>query len=203
MYTLGIDGGASSTKWTLRHLVDTSTIEGSSEPIDGHVYREDSRVRLVSVLREIKRFVGSEAITSIYAGITGISHESLNAVKEIFQGEFPGSVIEVVTDIFLGYQSHFDLGSGIYLYGGTGSIGIYIDEDSKLIRSGGWGYLLGDEGSGYWVGREAIRRTILKLEMESELEIFEKKILEVICADNWDKIKAFVYCQHRSAVGAY
>lgn len=47
-------------------------------------------------------------------------------------------------------------GVGIALICGTGSMAIGRNSAGQVVRSGGWGYLLGDEGSAYWVGREGI-----------------------------------------------
>lgn len=200
-YTLGIDGGASAAKWALRNS-EGNFIEGSSPPIDGHVYREDSRFRLESVLQEIKSKIGDSQVTSIYAGITGIGSESIEQVKNLMHQIFPQAKIEIVIDIVLGYRSNLDLGEGIFLYAGTGSIAIHITENGEIIRAGGWGYLLGDEGAGYWIGREAIRRTVAIMDMKVELEDFEQVILKRINAKNWDEVKAFVYSHDRSAIAA-
>ena len=43
---------------------------------------------------------------------------------------------------------------------GYGSIGYGRNERDEAARSGGWGYVLGDEGSGYWIGRAAIRAVL-------------------------------------------
>ena len=86
MLTLGIDGGATAAKWALRD--DSGKIkEGVSEPIDGHVYRPESKARLVKVLNEIKAAAGNEKISAIYAGITGTSSDPENngEIIEIFQ----------------------------------------------------------------------------------------------------------------------
>lgn len=202
-FTLGIDGGASAAKWAL--LDDAGKfIEGSSVAIDGHVYREDSRARLEKVLREISLRTGGEEVRSIYAGITGIGNrpESSEAVKAIVKEYFPTARIEIVIDMVLGFRSHFKLGEGIFLYAGTGSIAIHINQAEEIIRAGGWGYLLGDEGAGYWLGREAIRRVVSALDMKLSLERFESEILEVIGANDWDGVKSFVYSQDRSAIAS-
>lgn len=49
---------------------------------------------------------------------------------------------------------------GVVLVAGTGSIAYYFKEDGGTIRAGGWGYLLGDEGSGYDIGNQALRRVL-------------------------------------------
>ncbi|MDA8310590.1 MAG: ATPase [Actinomycetota bacterium] len=63
--------------------------------------------------------------------------------------------VAVVNDARLVLAAH-ELESGIALVAGTGSIAVGV-LDGREERAGGWGYLLGDEGSGYWVVREAMR----------------------------------------------
>jgi N-acetylglucosamine kinase len=49
---------------------------------------------------------------------------------------------------------------GIVVVAGTGSVAYGVDAAGRTARSGGWGYLLGDEGSAYWLGHAALRRAI-------------------------------------------
>jgi N-acetylglucosamine kinase-like BadF-type ATPase len=56
---------------------------------------------------------------------------------------------------------------GIALIAGTGSIAFGRNPDGRTKRCGGWGYLLGDEGSGYSVGRSALWHTLRDLESET------------------------------------
>ncbi len=55
---------------------------------------------------------------------------------------------------------------GIALIAGTGSIAFGRTADGRTKRCGGWGYLLGDEGSGYSVGRSALSHALRELESE-------------------------------------
>ncbi len=47
-------------------------------------------------------------------------------------------------------------GAGLVLIAGTGSIAFGRDRGNRSARAGGWGYVLADEGSGYWIGRQAL-----------------------------------------------
>jgi N-acetylglucosamine kinase-like BadF-type ATPase len=49
---------------------------------------------------------------------------------------------------------------GVVVIAGTGSIAYGIDGGGRAARSGGWGYLLGDEGGGYWIGRAALSAVV-------------------------------------------
>jgi N-acetylglucosamine kinase-like BadF-type ATPase len=59
---------------------------------------------------------------------------------------------------------------GIALIAGTGSIAFGRATDGRTKRCGGWGYLLGDEGSGYSVGRSALWLTLRELESETPIQ---------------------------------
>ena len=198
---LGIDGGASAAKWSLLRA-DGTFIDGVSLPVDGHIYRQTSRQRLIEVLLEIKEFAGSAPVSSIYAGLTGLGSESVIETREIFTSVFPNANIEVVLDIVLGFRSHFSFGEGIFLYAGTGSIAIHLDQNGNMYRAGGWGYLLGDEGGGYWIGIQAIRQLLTKIDTGEKFDEFDNEIVEILGGGSWDAIKTFVYSQDRSAIAA-
>ena len=53
---------------------------------------------------------------------------------------------------------------GVAVLAGTGSIALARSADGREARSGGWGYLLGDEGGAYWLGRQAITAYLRWLE---------------------------------------
>jgi N-acetylglucosamine kinase-like BadF-type ATPase len=62
----------------------------------------------------------------------------------------------IVNDALVALTAGADKGAGIVVICGTGSICYGRDEAGRAARSGGWGYILGDEGSGYWIGRRAL-----------------------------------------------
>lgn len=65
--------------------------------------------------------------------------------------------IEVVHDALIALDAAFDSGSGLVVIAGTGSVAIARTTGGTVRRVGGWGYLLGDPGSGYAVGRAGLR----------------------------------------------
>lgn len=203
MLTLGIDAGATATKWA---LLDSNGVfrEGTSLPMDGHINNEKSKIRILEVLKEIAIAAYPEKVSSIYAGITGIAETETGTIelRELFSRIFGDIPTHLVSDIELGYRANFTSGEGIYLYAGTGSIALHIDRAGKISRTGGWGYLLGDEGAGYWIGREAIRKTLLSLESNFPIptDSFESRVLRFIGCRDWKDIKSFVYTNDRAKV---
>jgi N-acetylglucosamine kinase-like BadF-type ATPase len=68
--------------------------------------------------------------------------------------------VEIVNDAHIALVAGAPEGSGIVLVAGTGSIAYGVDRQGTVARSGGWGYLLGDEGSAFWLGHAAVRQGI-------------------------------------------
>jgi len=66
----------------------------------------------------------------------------------------------VVNDALIALQAGIGDGPGIVVISGTGSIAYGRNRQGQAARAGGWGYVLGDEGSGYWIGRAAIRAVL-------------------------------------------
>lgn len=200
MHFLGIDAGASATKWVLINE-NGPVSSGILQAMDGHLYREASLERMRKVLGEISAKTKNVEITSVYMGITGVTHDG-SIEKEIYSVfSCPSTVI---SDIELAYRANFADGEGILLYAGTGSVAYAIDENGSVHQIGGWGYLLGDEGAGYWIGREAIRVALFKIEAKEEInqDSLTGQVLEKTKAHDWATVKSFVYSQDRSAIAA-
>jgi N-acetylglucosamine kinase-like BadF-type ATPase len=64
--------------------------------------------------------------------------------------------LEVTTDGEIALVAAFGVGPGILVSAGTGSIAYARDGHGQLHRAGGYGWQLGDEGGGYWIGRQAL-----------------------------------------------
>ncbi len=71
--------------------------------------------------------------------------------------------IAVVSDVLPVLAAGFE-GAGVALIAGTGSVAYARAEDGHLTRCGGWGYLLGDDGGGFAIGRAALRFALEDLE---------------------------------------
>jgi len=84
------------------------------------------------------------------------------------------------------------LTDGIAVIGGTGSIAVG-SWDGAVARAGGWGYLLGDEGSGYWIVRAAIRALLARLESGRPEGTLGACLLAAAGADDLTQLRAAFY----------
>ena len=115
MSFLGIDAGASATKWAVfdGHV---NGAHGRTLPMDGHIYKDTSVARIREVLTEIAE--KTSGITSVYAGITGLSlaEKDYAITKAIFAEYFPYAKFTGVSDMELAYRAHLEPGEGILIY---------------------------------------------------------------------------------------
>ncbi len=158
MAWLGIDGGGTKTQFVL--FGDDMRVErtfrlGTCHP--GQVGYDG----LTAVLREgVSLAVAAAAgpLAGVGLGLAGygqdpvIRRQMREAVAQAV-GELP---FELVNDVEEAWAASLGLRDGIVVICGTGSIG-YGRRGERALRAGGWGYQVGDEGSGYWMGTEVLR----------------------------------------------
>lgn len=198
MAYLGIDAGASATKWVVSDGL-VALARGTEAAMDAHLYRPDSLRRFDEVVSAIIAATDQYNIDSVLIGITGYSSKS--EIHENF-ARHSQATLRVMSDIELAYRANFPDTPGILIYAGTGSVAFTQAPDGELRRVGGWGYLLGDEGAGYWIGREAIRRTLELVDMDSSIspQSLPDLILQQMPSRDWNGIKNFVYSHDRSEI---
>ncbi len=112
------------------------------------------------LFRELLPEGAGTGIAHVVAGSGGVdTPDDAQRLRALIAPYAPGAEIEVVHDTRL-ILAAGGASTGIAVIAGTGSVAWGVRADGREARSGGWGYLLGDEGSGYWVAREAVRRTL-------------------------------------------
>lgn len=112
-----------------------------------------------AVLRRIAAATG-DGVEVVCAGAAGADTPASRAVLTgLLAQHFPGARIEVVHDTRI-ILAAADLDAGVVLVAGTGSVAWGRNTEGKEARSGGFGYLLGDEGGGYSVVRDAVREAL-------------------------------------------
>jgi N-acetylglucosamine kinase-like BadF-type ATPase len=166
VYVLGIDGGGTKTKGVIADhsgkVVAQHTV-GASNPNSMH--QSDVEKELVDLLSELKRQAGSAyfQLSVVYAGMSGVDRQDdQQLMKEMLQKSLPDGLgqnckIIVDNDAINALYSGTLGKPGIVNISGTGSITYGVNQNGERARVGGWGYLIGDPGSGYAIGRAALQ----------------------------------------------
>jgi len=121
--------------------------------------------QLRAICDELARATGGIPIQAICAGAAGVDTvEAEYRLRDLIRGLAPGATVRIVHDTEL-ILAAARLDHGVALIAGTGSVAWGRTSGSggapaRVARAGGWGYLLGDQGSGYWIAREAVRHSL-------------------------------------------
>jgi N-acetylglucosamine kinase-like BadF-type ATPase len=150
---LGLDIGGSRTRARLAEGGRTVAEAAAGSASLTAVGEPAAAAALDQVLVEL----GRPAVAAAVAGAAGCdTPDAQRRMRSLLAGVVPGAAVEVVHDTRL-VLAAAGLYAGIALIAGTGSIAYGVARGGAEARAGGWGHLLGDEGSGYWVVREAVR----------------------------------------------
>jgi N-acetylglucosamine kinase-like BadF-type ATPase len=92
----------------------------------------------------------------------------------------------------------------VVIISGTGSIAYGRNAAGEAARSGGWGYVLGDEGSGYWIGRAALRAVLRAADFRGPRTLLTQMLLDHFQVTHPQLLLHEVYHQHLkpAAIGA-
>ena len=187
MRYLGIDGGGSKTSFLLVDEYYNEICHIESGPSNWLSVGADAAKQAIT--QGISQL--TERPNIVCAGFAGAArHESAAFYKEVLESLIPGAQIIIESDAFIASIGAIGIDPGILLISGTGSIVIGRDKARNMFRIGGWGPYFGDEGSGFWIGREAVREALRSLDLQAPTEFSNriagrlglKSISEVVSA---------------------
>lgn len=215
---LGVDGGGTRTRLVLMEF-DGSTPQGrevarSIGPSSlVHPLRpRDAAMTVYRMVEALLDDVGADLpanphqppVGALWAGLAGAGRDGVRRqVEDALRGALDGSVerIQVGTDAEAAYHDAFGSQPGILLIGGTGSGVVARSPDGTSVRVGGWGPLLGDEGSGYAVGLTALRAVLAAKDGRGPMTELTR-IVQDLGLDAPDQLVDWVASADKSAIAA-
>jgi N-acetylglucosamine kinase-like BadF-type ATPase len=157
MHVIGIDAGGTKTVCLLADEHGTIASEARGAGANLHAAGE---LAVEKVLHEVmEEAIGDRPIVpaAICLGIAGVDREDeAQIVRAIMRRIGYKSRVVVVNDALIALVAGARDEPGILINAGTGSIVYGRNAAGQAARAGGWGHMIGDEGSGYWIGREAL-----------------------------------------------
>lgn len=160
-YLLGIDGGGSKTAVMLARRDGTLLGRGQGGPSNYHaVGRENAFQALDAAISQAWSAAGmyEQPVAAVVLGMAGVDRPLDSLVFEHWIADrFPAARVRLVNDGQIALAAGTPQGWGIVVLSGTGSIIFGQDEHGRTARAGGWGYLMGDEGSGYLAALAALQ----------------------------------------------
>jgi N-acetylglucosamine kinase-like BadF-type ATPase len=153
---VGVDAGGSSLDCAIERDGDTTDVRGDA-----------ANVRTAGIERAAERIAATvsnalhgAAFDALAVGAAGAGDTIVaRALEAALRGFFPHGAIAVHDDAEIALRAAVPQGDGVVIIAGTGSIA-YARIGEDAYRAGGYGYLLGDDGSGFAIGRAALAQML-------------------------------------------
>ena len=157
-FYVGIDGGGTKTTCLLgdEHSVLAQASSEGSNPIRvGEQQARHALKKAVEAACDAAK-VEPAKIEQTCIGLAGGARPEISSRIQAMVAEFIGGTIQIVGDMVIALEAAHHGGPGLIVIAGTGSIAYGRNQRGNTARAGGWGFAISDEGSGHWIGREAI-----------------------------------------------
>ena len=197
-YIIGVDGGGTKTE-AVAYDLDGNILKTSLKGFANLLNNKNEALKnIYDSIKEITDEYGTENLKGLYLGIAGSeSGDNAKLIQEVANKFYKNAL--VMNDGELALKAMLEGEDGILTIAGTGSISFGINGD-KSFRCGGWGHLLGDEGSAYKISIEAIKRMIFENDNSLEKSELTKKVMEYLKIKNIDEVIPFVYSSTKDEV---
>ncbi len=193
------DVGATRGRWVILGEGQKKMIE--TKGFNPYVSKE---TELLNSLQELSKILNCDEISAItYYGAGVNNNDSKNIIKRCLKKFFKNSKINVHSDLLGSCRALCYQESGVVAILGTGSNSCYYDGKNITMQINSLGYLLGDEGSGYALGRNFLKKYLRNEVSEKisdlfqEISNFNKDNLQLVYEKNshkWiSKISEFIH----------
>lgn len=185
---LGIDGGGSKVLVALADRTGTvlrMSRSGGVNPMDNPNWRRELDLSLRPFLEE-ERLAAVAAALPAYGEVARLSEQQHEAIGT----GFPKARQYILNDVEAAHLGAFAGQPGILILSGTGSMAWARNGAGMSARVGGWGDVVGDEGSSYWIGRAALGLVSQSLDGRAPPTALAKAMFEFLRLDGSDPVNA-------------
>ena len=203
-FVAGVDGGGTKSRCVLADMQGNTISKVEGGPCNQLLIGADAAARnVVQLLTACCGNVGCPpaALHAVVLGLAGAGvgpdrDHLLRTLRALLaQSGLTALSISLDTDARIALEGAFEGKSGVVVIAGTGSVVLGKSSSGSLVRIGGWGRILGDEGSGYHVGREALRAVARDLDGMGSSGVLRSLLASREGLDTRDRILRVVYGQ--------
>mgnify|MGYP001014795117 CR=1 FL=1 len=196
-YYIGIDGGGTKTIAFLSN--DLGEVVGKFT--GGAVnYHSEGKDNVLFVFKEMFQFfherflLSKNDIKRICLGCAAVNtKEDERVIRSLFSKLKYENELLIYNDSYIALVAGNGTAKGAVLISGTGSIAYGIALDGNQIRVGGWGHLIDDEGSGYAIAREGLKKVMEGYDGRSESTKIYDKVKEKLGINGHRELISFIY----------
>ena len=204
MYSIGIDGGGTKTIGILATETGQHLARVQSGPANYHVVGEaKTQTVLAEVVEKLyeKAGVPPECSVRFCLGMAGLGHPVDRKVVGRICDEIGISKNRILThDAHIALIGGTEKQEGVIVISGTGAIVYGINADGEEARASGWGYLLGDEGSGYDIAIKGLRAVARATDGRGDPTELTHRILDRLELNEPTELIRWVHAANRDAI---
>lgn len=204
MYIIGIDGGGTKTVGILTTETGQSLAEVQSGPANYHVVGEtQTQVVLESVVEELCEKAGVSRTRPIRfcLGMAGLGRPADQEIIGRICDDLGIRGNRILThDAHIALVGGTEKQEGVIIISGTGAIVYGINAHGREARASGWGYLLGDEGSGYDIAIKGLRAVVRSADGREVPTELTDRILNRLELNKPSELVRWVHAASRDAI---
>lgn len=200
-YYIGIDGGATKTKLVLcdNQLNILIELNANSTSLTTQSNETVTNILFDLINRASKKIIDEEYSLYIGIGLAGAGRQTdVLTLKTSLTGllktrRISYDYLEITTDARIALEAAHAGKEGAILIAGTGSILFWKDANKKVHRLGGYGRIIGDEGSGYAIGLSAIQLLANYFDNRIQQNEFIDELINYLNINNTDSLITKIY----------
>ncbi|HEY7951942.1 MAG TPA: BadF/BadG/BcrA/BcrD ATPase family protein [Solirubrobacteraceae bacterium] len=191
-FIMGIDGGATKTLAAVLDLQSGTLHLGHGGPSNQDAVGVHAATNaLLEAADEAIGQAGAER-EGLDGAVLAVAGTDTDAVEAQVRMHCPKSWI-VVNDVVGAWATATAAQPGVGVISGTGSNVFGVGSDGRAWRAGGWGHVLGDEGSGYWFGLQSIRAALADRESSGPPTALSDAAVEFFGAPSVEALAPLLY----------
>lgn len=199
-FVAGIDGGGTKTTLVCRALDGRQVQTKVFGPFNLNGIGEAA---FTQQLDEITAFLNSLGeCCALCIGAAGYSTRRMQSLATAAMEKAGITNWKLVGDHEIALCGALEGKPGCALIAGTGSICLGLGSDGATVRAGGWGHLIGDEGSGYALGRDSLAAVARNLDGYGKDTVLARMISEKLDLTTRQEIISYVYSGDKSRIAA-
>ncbi|PEL12313.1 N-acetylglucosamine kinase [Bacillus sp. AFS017336] len=201
-YIISLDGGGTKSEAVAYDLEGNVISQGYSGFSNLLINEKDGINHIIEAIEKCLSTLSKENCLFLFIGIAGIGGVKdrsplERALNDAFQIPF-----KIVNDAQIAHAAMLNGQSGVLTIAGTGSICIGMHKE-HTVTAGGWGHLLGDEGSGYWICMEVFKKITQEFDEGIPLSYLSLKMLERLQLKEADGLKKYIYHNIKAEIASH
>jgi N-acetylglucosamine kinase-like BadF-type ATPase len=199
---LGVDGGGTKTLGLLAESTGAVLASGRGEGSNQNVIGIDNAARnLADLIANLARTAG-RPVAEIGSAVLGLAGAGAERDRQVLTDAIearlramglPSIPLSIKSDGRIALEGAFNGGPGVVAVAGTGSVVMGKSPDGTTLSIGGWGRVIGDEGSGYFIGLEALKSVSREIDGRGEAGRLRVSISSRFGLETRERIIAAIY----------